>query len=109
MKVLTVIIISSSLLGLSACSWRDDFRERQQPYYLEYEPKPTFNMDSEQYVGDEVVQEYQGGNENKYPPLMTIPEIDNRQEMPYIPEHPVPNSYSEPMPQSEIYEYEYIE
>lgn len=88
MRLAAIILYSFvMILSLVSCKWRDDFRERKQPYYLEYEPQPTFNMDSEQYVGDEVVDEATG---EAPPPKTNLPEIDGRSQLPDIPEHPEP-------------------
>lgn len=96
MKLIALIFMSLMLLlPLQACKWRDDFRERKQPYYLDYQAEPTFNTDSDQYVGDDVVREFQG---EVVRPVEVIPEIDNRVEMPYIPDYP-----------AGVVEYDYIE
>jgi len=73
-------------LPLQACKWKDDFRERKQPYYLDYESEPTLNVDSEQYVGDDVAREIQG---EVIPPEHIIPELDERAHIPHLPEYPV--------------------
>lgn len=86
MKLLSLIFVSTILfLPLQACKWKDDFRERKQPYYLDYEAEPTLNINSEQYVGDDVAREIQG---EVIPPERIIPAIDERAYIPYIPEHP---------------------
>ena len=86
MKLLALILVSLiMILPLQACKWKDDFRDRRQPYYLEYNPEATFNVDSEQYVGDDVAREIQG---EVIGPDQFIPEIDDRADLPYIPEHP---------------------
>lgn len=80
------ILILAIVLPMSACKWQDDFRTRKQPLYGDLPAKPTLNKDSEQYVGDKTASEIEG---RIYHPETPIPEIDDRSEIPELPEHPV--------------------
>lgn len=81
-KIFTLITLVCMVMGLSACKWRDDFRSRIQPQYQEQEPKPTFNEDSDDYVGDEIAK---GARPDDEPEL---DEIDELSDIPELPDRP---------------------
>lgn len=78
---LTLIFGMVVSLSLQGCKWRDDFRSRVHPQYQEEEPEPTFNRDSDYYVGDEVVT----GKRKDGPKLEAIDELS---EIPELPDKP---------------------
>jgi len=83
-KIIFVSIMTSSLLSLVSCKWRDDFRDGQQPQMLEKEHRPTFNADSDDYVGDAVAGRGKYKNNDDVP----VPDIDDLSEIPAVPDHP---------------------
>lgn len=85
------IIMLATLLaitGIQGCKWQDDFRAREQPSYLQQPqylkpiPKPTLNVDSKDYQGDDTART---ANEIKN---TRMPAIDNREPIPPIQEDP---------------------
>lgn len=85
MTILRYLLVIGLLFSLLGCKWRDDFRERVQPQYAELPAKPTLNPDSDQYVGDKEAHRIQGEyNPSEHP----VPEIDDRSDIPPLPEHP---------------------
>lgn len=81
---ITLIAIAFSF-PLSACKWRDDFRDRVQPQYSEVQAKPTLNRDSSQYVGDKTARQLRNEPVN---PDSELPEIDERHQIPELPDQP---------------------
>ena len=82
MRLNLFILILSTCVLVGGCKWKDDFRGRLQPQQQLLEPKPTFNEDSSQYVGDELAK----GIKTEVP----LESIDELSEIPELPEHPVP-------------------
>lgn len=78
------IIMLSTLFAasLAGCKWQDDFRDRQQPQILEQPRRPTLNVDSVDYEGDELHE--QAVDEFTTP----LPAIDGLNEIPEVPEYP---------------------
>lgn len=88
LKFKLLLAIALSLFIITGCRWNDDFRERRQPQMLEPTAKPTFNPNSEYYVGDRLARPEQ------FYPEPYMPNIDSRYPRPYVPEHPVhPSRY----------------
>ncbi len=80
-----ILIVSLFVMGglaIQGCRWRDDFRDAQQPQYLEQLPAPTLNVDSKDYEGDDthVLEDIE-----RYTPL---PDIDGLSRIPEVPEYP---------------------
>jgi hypothetical protein len=77
-----------ALTGIQGCKWQDDFRTREQPAYLQQPqyvrpvPKPTLNVDSRDYQGDDTNKT---ANELK---RTKLPAIDGRSPIPALPDHP---------------------
>ena len=81
---LTLGVLAMSF-SLSGCHWQDDFRSRVHPQYERPEPKPTFNADSDEYVGDEIAKGVvPEGREPK------LEKIDDLSKIPEVPEKPTP-------------------
>lgn len=85
------IIMLATLLaitGIQGCKWQDDFRAREQPTYLQQTqyvkpiPKPTLNVDSKYYQGDDT------GRTEKEIKNTHMPSIDERSPIPPIQEDP---------------------
>jgi hypothetical protein len=85
------IIVLATLLaitGIQGCKWQDDFRAREQPTYLQQPqylkpvPKPTLNVDSKDYQGDDT------GRTAKEIKNTRMPSIDDRKPIPPIWEDP---------------------
>lgn len=83
--MLTIFFV---ILGASGCRWQDDFRAREQPYYLqqpqyiEPTPRPTLNKDSDDYLGNDL-------NKKEHDEKATqMPSIDGLSKIPELPEYP---------------------
>lgn len=77
------MIVSLLAVFLASCRWNDDFRQRQQPQYAKERPEPTFNRDSDYYVGDRVAIEGKAEQETE---KVYLPKIDEREPIPEIQE-----------------------
>ncbi len=90
----TIWVILLTLFVVSGCRWRDDFRERQQPQYLELPPEPTLNVDSPEYVGvhrKTAAEKEAALKDPEADPTtaeMPLPGIDNLSKIPALPDHP---------------------
>ncbi|HRE31146.1 MAG TPA: hypothetical protein PLD88_04145 [Candidatus Berkiella sp.] len=78
------IILSSILFCtvIAGCKWQDDFRARRQPELLEQPRRPTLNIDSVDYEGNQLEEEAIEEGET------CLPAIDGRSEIPEVPEYP---------------------
>jgi hypothetical protein len=90
----TIWVILLTSFVVSGCRWRDDFRERQQPQYLELQPEPTLNVDSPEYVGvhrktaaerEAALKDQEADSTAE---RRSLPSIDNLSKIPALPEHP---------------------
>lgn len=81
-KKYMMTLLGLVVLGTQGCKWVDDFRERQQPQYLERVTRPTLNPDSVDYKGDDTHCE----EDNEA--LTPVPEIDEISPIPEVPNHP---------------------
>jgi hypothetical protein len=77
-----ILIYLMLVVFASGCKWNDDFRQRQQPQYKVATAEPTFNKDSDYYVGDSVARptEYESNQSNK----VYLPDIDELEPIPEI-------------------------
>lgn len=74
-----IMLTISFLLVMTACKWRDDFRDRQQPNYMEPQTsRPTLNRDSIDY------QEEDSDSQEK----ADLPAIDELSQIPELPQYP---------------------
>lgn len=80
-------MIMAILPIMVGCKWQDDFRGRVQPQYGDLPAEPTLNRDSEQYIGDKRASELEGMIDETEE--VSIPEIDERSNIPALPEHPI--------------------
>lgn len=78
-RIIIAVILVSLITG---CKWRDDFRERQQPQYLEQSDRPTLNRDSLDYKGDDT---HKAQEDEK---ATALPSIDGLSPIPEVPEYP---------------------
>ncbi len=82
-----IMLTALAIIGIQGCKWNDDFRAReqpgylQQPQYLEPPPRPTLNVESEDYKGNDTDQT---AEEEREP----IPSIDGLSPIPEIQEYP---------------------
>jgi hypothetical protein len=81
-KGIMVAFCMLSLVCLSGCLWRDDFRDRAQPQLLVQDPRPTLNPDSIDYRGDPLHQD------PEIERCTELPDIDGLSEIPEVPEYP---------------------
>lgn len=78
-----ITILTTLILAVVAgCKWQDDFRDRQQPQILEQPRRPTLNVDSVDYEGNDLNEQTE--EENNTP----LPSIDGLNEIPEVPEYP---------------------
>lgn len=78
-----VIMLSTLILiSASGCKWQDDFRDRQQPQILEQPRRPTLNVDSVDYEGNDLNEQTEEENNT------CLPSIDGLNEIPEVPEYP---------------------
>lgn len=77
-----LILLGFFVLVGQGCKWVDDFRERQQPQYLERVTRPTLNPYSVDYKGDDTHCEEDEAMST------SLPEIDELSPIPDVPEHP---------------------
>ncbi|MBS0287655.1 MAG: hypothetical protein JSR17_10185 [Proteobacteria bacterium] len=83
-----IMLAALGLIVIQGCKWNDDFRAReqpgylQQPQYLEPPPRPTLNVESEDYQGDDTDQTVKEERDTK------MPAIDDLSPIPEIQEYP---------------------
>jgi hypothetical protein len=85
-KVVLISVLGCLTFSLAGCKWRDDFRSRLQPQYQERDVKPTFNEDSDDFVGEEYIT----GRSKDDPELESIDELSD---IPELPERPGATHY----------------
>jgi hypothetical protein len=84
-----IMLTALAMIVIQGCRWNDDFRQREQPTYLQQpqylEPlphSPTLNVESDDYEGDDT-------NETRWIQRNTpLPAIDERSPIPEIQEFP---------------------
>lgn len=76
----TVCVAAISLITVG-CRWNDDFRQRAQPQYEPLNAEPTFNEDSDDYVGDRVAKE---ARVDEHGQRVYMPEVDEREPIPEV-------------------------
>lgn len=75
-RLLTLVALLA--LTVIGCKWQDDFRSRVHPQHENPAPRPTFNEDSEEYVGDEMAK----GRKPSGPELKAIDDLSTIPELP---------------------------
>ncbi len=84
-KVAGIVTCLGICLVVVGCRWNDDFRSRIQPQPKTLEPEPTFNVDSPDYVGDDVAHGLRDTSQDEL-----VEPIDELSDIPDLPDSPTP-------------------
>lgn len=77
-----LVVIGFFVIAGQGCKWVDDFREREQPQYLERPARATLNPDAIDYKGDDTHMEEDLDH------CTPLPYIDEISPIPEVPDHP---------------------